>query len=60
MPKTVNEALKKALNERAPDGRISCQEARQVAEDMDLEYSEVGQACNDLGIKIHACQLGCF
>ena len=60
MPKTVKEALKTALNERAPDGRISCQEARQLAEDMGLEYSEVGEACDELKIKIHACQLGCF
>lgn len=60
MPDKVKEALKKALTERAPDGRISCQEARQVAEEEGVEYSEVGEACNKLGIKVHSCQLGCF
>jgi len=60
MPKTIDEPLRKILSERAPDGRISCQEARQVAEETGLSYSEVGEACNQMGIKIHACQLGCF
>ena len=60
MPGKVTEALRKALTERAPEGRISCQEAWQVAEETGLEYAEVGAACNELGIRIHSCQLGCF
>jgi len=60
MPDNVTEALRKTLTERAHDGRLSCQEARRIAEDAGLDYSEVGAACNELGIKIHACQLGCF
>lgn len=56
----MKETLRKALVERAPDGKISCMEARQVAEEAGLEYSEVGKACDELKIKVHACQLGCF
>jgi hypothetical protein len=60
MSSKAKEALRKALREAAPDGRISCQEARQVAEEQGIQYSEVGAACNELGIRIHSCQLGCF
>lgn len=56
----MKESLDKKLKERAPDGRISCQEARQVAEELGLDYSEVGAACDRLRIRIHSCQLGCF
>jgi hypothetical protein len=31
-----------------------------LAEQLDLPYTLVGQAANELGIKIFACQLGCF
>jgi LAO/AO transport system kinase len=60
MSSKVKESLRKTLKERAPDGRISCKEARQVAEESGLSYSDVGAACNELGIRIHSCQLGCF
>ena len=48
------------LKELAPEGKISCVEARQLAEKMGIHYSEVGKACNEAKIKIFACELGCF
>jgi len=60
MPGKISEALTKALRERAAEGRISCQDAWRVAEETGTEYAEVGAACNELGIRIHSCQLGCF
>lgn len=60
MPEKINDTLKKALMERAPDKRITCQEARQVAEEAAVEYSVVGAACDALKIRIHSCGLGCF
>lgn len=48
------------LKELAPAGKISCVEARQLAEKMGIHYSEVGKACNEAKIKIFACELGCF
>jgi len=60
MTDKITEELRKSLAERATDGRISCKEAWQVAEETGTEYSEVGAACNELGIRIYSCQLGCF
>jgi len=48
------------LKELAPTGRINCADARKLAEDMKVAYSEVGKACDEAGIKVSACELGCF
>jgi LAO/AO transport system kinase len=42
------------------DGRISCSEALGIARDMGVSPKEVGDLLNDMKIKIHSCQLGCF
>jgi hypothetical protein len=55
----AKELLEK-LKELAPQGRISCNEARQLAEKLNIHFSEVGKACDEAKIKIHACELGCF
>lgn len=52
--------LLEKLKEMAPQGRISCSEARQLAEKLNVNPSEVGKACNEAKIKIYACELGCF
>ena len=40
--------------------RLPCGEAFKVARDLEVPVAEVGKACNELGIKIVHCQLGCF
>jgi hypothetical protein len=40
--------------------RLPCAEAFEVARDLEVPVHQVGQACNELGIKIVGCQLGCF
>ena len=40
--------------------RISCADARDFAEENNLDKAEVGKQCDDLDIKIFACDLGCF
>ena len=40
--------------------RLPCAEAFKVARDVGVPVAEVGRACNELGIKIVHCQLGCF
>ena len=52
--------LLEKLKELAPQGRISCSEARELAEKLKLNPSEIGKACDEAKIKIHACELGCF
>lgn len=48
------------VKELAPQGRISCAEARHLAEELKLAYGEVGKACDAAGIKVCGCELGCF
>jgi hypothetical protein len=54
------EKMMLALREASPAGRISCEEARSLAEELALPYALLGEAANELGIKIFGCQLGCF
>lgn len=48
------------IREAAPDGAISCQEARELAEKLGIHPSQVGRVCTEANIKIYACELGCF
>jgi hypothetical protein len=45
---------------KAADGKLPCSVARKIAEDLNIPYKDVGDAANDLGIRIKSCQLGCF
>lgn len=57
----MGEDLKKKLLELSGEQkRISCTKARKLAEEAAAEYAEVGKLCDDLGIKIYSCELGCF
>jgi hypothetical protein len=49
-----------AVKLAAKDGPLTCHDARALAEKLGVEYRVVGQACNDLGVKVRVCELGCF
>ncbi|MBO8158263.1 hypothetical protein [Thermosyntropha sp.] len=51
----AEEIQKKALN-----GRITCSDARKIAEELEVSPKVVGELCDELKIKICACELGCF
>jgi hypothetical protein len=40
--------------------RLACAEAFQIARDLDVPLADVGRTCDELGIKMMQCQLGCF
>jgi molybdopterin-guanine dinucleotide biosynthesis protein len=52
--------IRAALNERSENGSIPCSVARTIAEEVKVDYQEVGRTANELGIKIISCELGCF
>lgn len=54
------EKLIEKLKELAPTGRICCADARKLAENLNIAYAEIGKACDQVGIRISACELGCF
>jgi hypothetical protein len=51
------EALKQQAGE---EKRLPCAEAFRIAHDLEVPVAQVGKTCNDIGIKIMGCQLGCF
>ena len=53
-------AVKAGAVER--DGRVAlrCSDAFQIADSLSVNLAEIGQICNENGIRIIQCQLGCF
>ena len=61
----VEARLDAAIRERATGERkgkpaMTCAQALELAETLQVEPARVGAACNRLGIKIMSCQLDCF
>lgn len=54
------EKIRSALQEAATDGKIACQVARRIADELTIPYGEIGKAADGLDIKITDCELGCF
>lgn len=56
--------LKREIIERiamkCPDGEITCRKAFQLADELGITLRQMGEALNQLKIKITGCQLGCF
>ncbi len=54
----------KELHERilfeAEKLKLPCSKAFIIASEVGCPISEVGKTCNEVGIKIVGCQLGCF
>ena len=40
--------------------RLACAEAFKIARDLDVPLADLGRTCDELGIKMMKCQLGCF
>ena len=56
----MKDELRQEVLKKAVEGKLSCATARKIAEDLKLPYQEIGEAANELGIRIKSCQLGCF
>lgn len=56
-----SEKLKELVKEAAnKDGVLTCHDARALAEKLGVDYAVLGQACDDAGVKVRICELGCF
>lgn len=55
-----DEDIAKLLQDKFPGKRISCAEARELAKELEIELSRMGALCDLAGVKISACELGCF
>jgi len=57
---TVSEELETFIRNGLTDNRLSCEKAWGIAKKLGLTKMAVSSACERLGIKINACQLGAF
>jgi hypothetical protein len=56
----TQEEIKAKIKAAAPEGRIPCATAMNLAKEMGISRKEMGELLNELRIKITQCQLGCF
>lgn len=56
----TREEIKARIKAAAPSGKIPCAAAFQLAEELQITRSSLGELLNELNIKIIQCQLGCF
>jgi hypothetical protein len=49
-----------AIRSAALNNRLTCEKAHDLARELNVSLQEIGAVCNELKIKISACQLGCF
>ncbi len=56
----TQEKIKELLLEEASNKKISCPRAREIAKEVGVKAETIGKLCNQLKIKIYACELGCF
>ena len=60
----MEQEKKKSLQERieseATDNKLPCGKAFMIADELNVSKPEVGDTCNEMGVKIVNCQLGCF
>lgn len=53
-------AIAEVIRNHSSNDRISCPKLRQLAKDMEVPGQYMGKIAKDYGIKIVACELGCF
>ncbi len=49
-----------AAEDRDEKKYLSCAGALELAEEYGVDATEIGRICNEKGIKLFQCQLGCF
>jgi hypothetical protein len=54
------EQVKAEVEKAATDKVLTCHDARALAEKLGVDYLVVGKACNEAGVKVRICELGCF
>jgi hypothetical protein len=54
------EMLREAVRMAAVENRLTCEKAHELGKELEVPLQEIGAVCNELNIRIKACQLGCF
>jgi hypothetical protein len=52
--------IERLKTQAGDDKHLPCTEAFVISRELDVPLAEVGRTCDELGIKVVQCQLGCF
>ncbi len=52
--------LIESIRAASANNRLTCAKAHELSRILNISLKEIGEICNELHIKIAACQLGCF
>jgi len=56
----TREMVLEAIQAASHDSRLTCEKAHELADKLGIPLKELGILCDQMKIKITACQLGCF
>lgn len=56
----TREKIIETIRSGAVNNRLTCEKAHELSATLQIPLREIGALCNELKIKISACQLGCF
>lgn len=56
----IDPKLEGLIRKALVDGKLSCAAGLKIARDLKIPANKVGEATNELKIRIANCQLGCF
>lgn len=56
----TDQDLRQAIGQATGDGRVACRALLDLAKETGTLPKEIGRLCNEMGLKICGCQLGCF
>jgi len=55
-----DKVIRDLIMKQQADNRISCEAAWEIAEKTGASKIHIGRLLDEMKIKIHSCQLGCF
>lgn len=55
-----DDQIKELIMKKQSDRRISCKAAFDIAKEAGVPGLKIGRLLDEMEIKIHSCQLGCF
>jgi len=57
---TAEQQIRQLIQQAAEDGRVPCKFLLDLARRTGSAPKDIGRLCNEMDIRIRACQLGCF
>lgn len=52
--------IKELIKNKQSNNKISCKTALELADQSGVSRRKLGSLLDEMGVKIHSCQLGCF